>query len=55
MLRNVGGLTDKFANFWEYVAKNFKNYENLLGYELINEPFGIDLYENPISKLLPGS
>jgi aryl-phospho-beta-D-glucosidase BglC (GH1 family) len=43
-----------WAEFWGYVANKFKNNKNVLGYELINEPFGNDIYNTPISELWPG-
>jgi endoglycosylceramidase len=32
---NKNGTRDSFAQFWKYVAKNFKNYDNVLGYEIM--------------------
>lgn len=41
----IKGLLDKLAEYWAKVASEFKDYENLLGYELINEPWaGISPY-----------
>lgn len=50
---NYNGLRDKFANFWGKVAKEFGNSTKLLGYELINEPWCGNIYENPL-LLIPG-
>lgn len=30
---------DAFAGFWQQIALRFLNYDNVLGYELINEPW----------------
>ena len=29
--RNVNGVADSFANFWKVVAKEFKDFDNILG------------------------
>ncbi|KAI9325712.1 glycoside hydrolase superfamily [Zopfochytrium polystomum] len=50
---NINGIRDAFAKFWQTVALNFKDYPNILGYELINEPFAGQVFENP-SLFLPG-
>ena len=50
---NVNGVADNFAKFWKLMANEFKDLDNVLGYELINEPFAGDIYE-AFSVLLPG-
>ena len=50
---NVNGVADSFAKFWGFMASEFKQYDTVLGYELINEPFAGDLYQ-AFSILLPG-
>jgi len=44
-----------FLSFWKKIVKTFnsKDYDSILGYELINEPFAGNFYEDP-SLLLPG-
>ncbi len=51
--KNVNGVADDFANFWQIMAQQFKNEDFVLGYELINEPFAGDIYE-AFSVALPG-
>lgn len=51
--RNVENTTDSFVSFWETMATNFKDLPGVLGYELINEPWGGDAYSDA-SLLLPG-
>ena len=36
---NLDGIQDAYVNSWKQVATRFKDKPNLLGYELINEPF----------------
>lgn len=38
ILNNVDGVADMFGLFWKRVAEIHKHEENVLGYELINEP-----------------
>jgi len=44
---NVNGLADDFANFWKMVAMQYKDLPNIIGYELLNEPFAGDIYAHP--------
>ena len=44
---------DEFAQFWGLVAKTFADRDVVLGYELMNEPWCGDIYEDP-SLLIPG-
>lgn len=50
---NKNGLRDKFANFWGEVAKNFADNDNIIGYELLNEPWCGNIYEDPL-LIIPG-
>eukprot|EP00043_Microstomoeca_roanoka_P029723 m.22911 g.22911 ORF g.22911 m.22911 type:complete len:494 (-) comp9393_c0_seq2:215-1696(-) len=50
---NQGGLLDAFCNFWALVASTFKDFSNILGYELINEPWAGDVNKQP-ELLIPG-
>ncbi|MER3453487.1 MAG: endoglycoceramidase [Acidimicrobiia bacterium] len=36
---NRAGLWDEFADFWRHVAARFRDKPNLLGYDLLNEPW----------------
>jgi len=51
---NGAGSADLFARFWFQVASRFKNNTAILGYELMNEPWTGDIYQDP-SLLLPGN
>ena len=35
------------------MATEFRHFDNLLGYDLLNEPWAGDFYTNPL-KILPG-
>jgi len=50
---NESGNLDAFAAFWKEVAKRFGGQSNVLGYELINEPWGGDQFYDP-ALLIPG-
>eukprot|EP00475_Leptophrys_vorax_P035095 TRINITY_DN5745_c0_g1_i1.p1 TRINITY_DN5745_c0_g1~~TRINITY_DN5745_c0_g1_i1.p1 ORF type:complete len:531 (-),score=105.03 TRINITY_DN5745_c0_g1_i1:143-1735(-) len=50
---NRDGLRDSFANCWKVVAAHFRHAKNIVGYNLINEPFAGDIWQNP-ALLVPG-
>lgn len=50
---NSEGIRDAFIRFWSKIAQEFKDFDTVLGYELINEPWPGDVYRHP-SLLLPG-
>jgi endoglycosylceramidase len=41
---NVDGLRDSFGAFWKLSATYFKDEPNVIGYELLNEPWWGDIY-----------
>lgn len=43
---NVDGIQDAFADFWGNVSATLKGNDNVLGYELINEPFMGNFYRH---------
>ncbi|KAI9206223.1 endoglycoceramidase [Polychytrium aggregatum] len=47
------GIGRAMALFWARVAQEFGQYDNVLGYELINEPWAGDVFKNPL-LLSPG-
>jgi len=50
---NYQGLLDQFALFWGKVAEVFADNDYVLGYEIVNEPWCGDVYEDP-TLLFPG-
>lgn len=48
------GLRTSFVNMWYKIASEFKDYENLIGYEIINEPWVGNIYEKPTRILFGG-
>lgn len=57
MFLNYMGLSDDFANMWGAAAKYFyekTDIDNLLGYEIINEPFGVSPHNYVIDSIIPG-
>lgn len=51
---DVDGLTESWAAFWAKVASTVKGLSNVLGFELINEPFSGNAIKNP-SLMVPGN
>jgi endoglycosylceramidase len=49
---NTNGMRDHFATFWKKLATSFKD-KNILGYEIVNEPWAGNIYDRP-TLLLPG-
>lgn len=48
LYNNTDGLLDSWAAFWAKTASSFKNFSNVIGYELINEPWAGDIYADPL-------
>ncbi|KAI9353226.1 glycoside hydrolase superfamily [Zopfochytrium polystomum] len=53
LYKNYNGLRDSFVNYWKEVAKAFLPFKNILGYDLMNEPWAGNVYSNP-GLLVPG-
>ena len=53
LYKNYDNLLDKFAAFWGLVAKTFADRDAVFGYELMNEPWCGDIFEDP-TLLFPG-
>jgi hypothetical protein len=49
---NANGFADAFVAFWSTVSAHFADVDNV-GFELLNEPYFGDVFENP-GLLLPG-
>lgn len=45
---NKEGVQEALAKYWITVAQRFGHYENVLGYNLINEPWAGDVFKVPI-------
>jgi len=50
---NINGVRDAWINYWKVIVNKFKNSTYLLGYELLNEPFAGNIYDNPL-LMVPG-
>lgn len=55
LFTNQRGLWDSFTNMWRLVSSYMSREPNLLGYEIMNEPIGSNLYKEPGTTLLPGA
>ena len=53
LYHNRHGMRDAFVDFWSFSAAYFQNNSNIVGFELINEPFAGDVYKKP-ELFLPG-
>lgn len=51
---DADGIAGHFANMWIEVAKVMHDLPNVLGYEIVNEPSGANLYDYPYNFLWPG-
>jgi endoglycosylceramidase len=45
---NTNGFADYFAEYWAIVANALVDLPNILGYELLNEPWAGDIYADPL-------
>lgn len=54
MFTNEDGVADRFANAWGKIAKFFKDFPNVVGYDLLNEPFPADFFRDPFTILPTG-
>jgi endoglycosylceramidase len=52
LYKNVDNSWRSFGDYWELVAKRFSTFDNVIGYELINEPSPGDIVSEP-ELLLP--
>jgi endoglycosylceramidase len=50
---NYDGYLISLQNFWSIVVNRLNKYPNILAYELINEPWAGNVYDNPLN-LEPG-
>ena len=50
---NQSGALDHLGFFWSTVAKRLGHYDNVLGYEIMNEPFPGNVYTDP-TLFIPG-
>ncbi|KAI9332163.1 glycoside hydrolase superfamily [Zopfochytrium polystomum] len=54
LYKNHDGLTDAFVEYWKLVARTFLPFKNILGYDLINEPWAGNTFTDPL-LLVPGA
>jgi len=50
---NKDGMNDKFIEMWAKVMEYFKSEDNVIGYDILNEPTGGNFWKNPYSLIGP--
>lgn len=50
---NMNGVQDRYIDYWKVVMANFKDFDNIIGFDLWNEPFPGNVWSNP-SQVIPG-
>ena len=50
---NKHGMLDMFIEMWVKVVDYFKEQQNVIGYDILNEPAGGNLWWNPYSYIGP--
>ncbi len=53
LYENANGFADAFVGYWSAVSRHFAENENVVGLELLNEPFAGDFFRHP-TLLEPG-
>lgn len=51
--RGDGGVLNAYGNFWKILGKKFKKFSNVIGYDIWNEPWPVNLW-NDVYSLIPG-
>lgn len=54
LYQNKEGLQDKFLAYWSVVSERFAN-SNVIGYDIINEPWAANFYHDQSLILNPRS
>lgn len=55
LFHNTNGIADSFAQYWGYVANYFKEYPNVIGYDILNEPITSSPYRSVYDTLFPNA
>ena len=53
LYNNTADATDRWADFWAFVASQFGDMPSVIGYNYINEPWVGDFFSDP-DLILPG-
>lgn len=43
---NEDGLRDKLMAFWSLISEFFEPNDNVIGYDILNEPWAANMYHN---------
>jgi endoglycosylceramidase len=55
LYQNKDGLQDKMMAFWSVVSERFATNTNVIGYDIINEPWAANMYYDQSLLLQPRS
>ena len=48
------GLQDHYSHVWKVIADRYKNYDNVIGFDIMNEPFTGSMADSVINNLISG-
>jgi len=48
LYKNEQNIQDEFVAYWHHVVQRLRSEPNIIGYEIINEPFAGDIYKDPL-------
>jgi endoglycosylceramidase len=51
--KNENNVLDKFMLFWDYISKRFANDPNVIGFDILNEPFSANIYHKAMLFFQP--
>ena len=55
LYQNKNGLYDKMLNYWTTVSQRFSANNNVIGYDILNEPYAANMYHDQSLFYKPSS
>jgi endoglycosylceramidase len=53
LYKNENGLLDKFKVFWDRLSMRFATNQNVIGFDILNEPWAANFYHEPLLFFIP--